>query len=84
MLCCEPCFASFASVTQNFGGDGDDQLRRIQETAKRNSRARASPGATQKDLAWLRTKINAHSDPLVRKLIAKTEAEIAAILRGDR
>jgi hypothetical protein len=38
----------------------------------------------KKDLAWLRTRINAHSDPLVRKLIAETEAEIAAINRGER
>ena len=49
------------------------------------ARARARRLAPfKKNLAWLRTRINARSDPLVRRLIAETEAEIAAIERGSR
>jgi hypothetical protein len=59
----------------------------IIETKKLLSGARANArrlALFKKDLAWLRTRINAHSDPLVRKLIAETEAEIAAIRRSER
>jgi hypothetical protein len=38
----------------------------------------------KKDLAWLRTRVNAHSDPVVRGLITQIENEIAAIERGGR